>query len=199
MVTSSSETEASITSTPANSFDRLARTHYKAAYHFAYRITGNRADAEDLVQESLIRAYRFFDRYNSDFPFTSWLYKIMLNANVDLLRRRGRIKTTSLETEIETLWDTIAGFVTRVAAPDEAVMRDEMGEPLQRALLSISAQFRTAVLLADVEGLSYEEIAVIMGTTVGTVRSRVHRGRKQLRKFLVRGQVGGLRELSFEL
>jgi RNA polymerase sigma-70 factor (ECF subfamily) len=83
--------------------------------------------------------------------------------------------------------------------PDAGLLQREMGEPLQHALTSISTTFRTAVLLADVEGLSYEEIARIMGSSVGTVRSRVHRGRKLLRKHLSQSRIGIYGELSFEL
>jgi len=166
-------------------FEGLIRDTNKQAYSLAYRLTGNAAEAEDLVQESFLRAYRFFHRYDESLPFTSWLYRIMTNAHIDMVRRRGRIKTTSIEnagTDGTTAWD----LPDHEAAPDRAMMLNTMEEPVQKALMSMTAEFRTAVLLADVEGLAYEEVAEIMNTSVGTVRSRIHRGRKQIRTHLLK-------------
>jgi len=169
----------------ASLFEQLIRDTSKQAYSLAYRLTGNTAEAEDLVQESFIRAYRFFHRYDDSLPFTSWLYRIMTNAHIDMVRRRGRIKTTSLEcagTDGATTWD----LPDVDAAPDRVMMENSLDEPVQKALLSMTPEFRTAVLLADVEGMAYEEVAEIMRTSVGTVRSRIHRGRKQIRNHLLK-------------
>lgn len=166
-------------------FEQLIRNTQKQAYGLAYRLTGNASEAEDLVQESYVRAFRFFHRYDDSLPFTSWLYRIMTNAHIDMVRRRGRLRTTSLEgagADGAATWD-----VPDVeSAPDRAMLEGAMEEPVQRALLAMTPEFRTAVLLADVEGLAYEEVADIMRTSVGTVRSRIHRGRKQLRNHLVK-------------
>jgi RNA polymerase sigma-70 factor (ECF subfamily) len=166
-------------------FESLIQDSYKQAYGLAYRLTGNVAEAEDLVQESFVRAYRFFHRYDETLPFTSWLYRIMTNAHIDMVRRRGRIKTTSLEasgTDGATTWD----LPDIDASPDRHMLLNALDEPVQKALTSMTAEFRTAVLLADVEGLAYEEVAEIMRTSVGTVRSRIHRGRKQIRNYLLK-------------
>jgi len=166
-------------------FESLIREAHKQAYSLAYRLTGNAAEAEDLVQESFVRAYRFFHRYDESLPFTSWLYRIMTNAHIDMVRRKGRIKTTSLEgagTDGSTTWE----LPDHEAAPDRMMLQAALNEPVQRALMAMTAEFRTAVLLADVEGLAYEEVAEIMRTSVGTVRSRIHRGRKQLRDHLLK-------------
>jgi len=166
-------------------FESLIQDSYKQAYGLAYRLTGNVAEAEDLVQESFVRAYRFFHRYDETLPFTSWLYRIMTNAHIDMVRRRGRIKTTSLEasgTDGSTTWD----LPDSEASPDRQMLLNALDEPVQKALTSMTAEFRTAVLLADVEGLAYEEVAEIMRTSVGTVRSRIHRGRKQIRNYLLK-------------
>jgi len=165
-------------------FDALMRESYAQAFHLALRLTGRRADAEDLVQESFIRAYRFFHRYDSRLPFPNWLYRIMTNAHIDEMRRRGKLKLASLdETHPETgsAWE----IADETHSPDKALMLDQFEVEVQEALLRMTPEFRIAILLSDMEGMSYEEIAEIMKTSIGTVRSRIHRGRKQLRRFLL--------------
>src|SRR5579862_5914567 len=169
----------------ARLFEELTRKTHKQAYSLAFRLTGNATEAEDLVQESLIRAFRFFGKYDQSLPFTSWLYRIMTNAHIDSVRRKGRLKVTSLEqsgAEGTTTWE----LPDHDAAPDKLMMERSLDEPVQNALGSMNSEFRTAVLLADVEGMAYEEIAEMMKTSVGTVRSRIHRGRKQLKRHLMK-------------
>lgn len=166
-------------------FEELLRNSYRQAYSLACRLTGNSVEAEDLVQESFLRAYRFFHRYDERLPFTSWLYRIMTNAHIDSVRRKGRLRTMSFEqpsTAGVTTWEV----PDPDAAADKAILHDAMGEHVQNALGTMTPEFRTAVLLADVEGMPYEEIAQVMNTSIGTVRSRIHRGRKQLRRFLTK-------------
>ncbi len=166
-------------------FESLMKDSYKPAYGLAYRLTGNAAEAEDLVQETYVRAYRFFHRFDESLPFTSWLYRIMTNAHIDSVRRRGRLRTTSLDTsgnDGATTWD----IADQDGSPDRLMLQNSLDEPVQKALLSMTPEFRTAVLLADIEGLAYEEVAEIMKTSVGTVRSRIHRGRKQIRTHLLK-------------
>lgn len=179
-------------------FEDLVRKTHKQAYGLAYRLTGNSSEAEDLVQESFLRAYRFFHRYDADLPFTSWLYRIMTNAHVDNLRRRGRLRTTSLDqagSDGNAAWDLPDGRLS----PDKVMIEQSVDEPVQNALDAMNPEFRTAVLLADVEEMAYEEIAEIMGTSVGTVRSRIHRGRRQLRSYLVAKSPEFFREVSNDL
>lgn len=164
-------------------FERLLKESYRQAYAMAFRLTGNSADAEDLLQDAYIRAYRFFHQYDPQLPFAKWLSKILCNANVDRLRRRGRLKLASLDQPSED-----GGQAMEVAdwsnAPDRRMVEEAVSDPLQEGLASVRPEFRTAVVLADIEGMEYEEIAQTMGTSVGTVRSRIHRGRKQLRRYL---------------
>jgi RNA polymerase sigma-70 factor, ECF subfamily len=179
-------------------YEGLIRDTHKQAYGLAYRLTGNATEAEDLVQESFLRAYRFFHRYDESLPFTSWLYRIMTNAHIDMVRRRGRIRTTSLEgagTDGSGTWD----LPDADAAPDRMMLMNTLEEPVQRALSAMTPEFRMAVLLADVEGLAYEEVADIMGTSVGTVRSRIHRGRKQIKGFLLKNAPETYRSYCDEL
>ncbi len=164
-------------------FEKLMANSYQQAFQMAYRFTSNRAEAEDLLQETYIRAYRYFHRYDEALPFTAWLYRIMTNLHIDNVRRTSRLKTVSIDQpvgESSSAWD----LEDSDAARGDQKIDDTLGEPLQRALQAMTPDFRMAVVLADVEGLSYEEIATIMDTSVGTVRSRIHRGRKQIREHL---------------
>ena len=179
-------------------FDGLLRDSHRQAYSLAYRLTGNSTEAEDLVQESYLRAFRFFHRYDRGLPFTSWLYRIMSNAHIDSVRRRGRFRTTSIHAtkdEGGSAWD----LPDIESSPDKFLLENSVEAPIQAALLAMNPEFRTAVLLADVEGLAYEEVAEIMGTSVGTVRSRIHRGRKQLRSHLLKHAPEAYRSMSDEL
>jgi len=166
-------------------FEGLLERSYKQAFNLALRLTANHAEAEDLVQETYVRAYRFFHRYDQSLPFTNWLYRIMSNAHIDAMRRKGRLKTMSLEQPSGTSTAAIE-LPDNSATADRPMMDEAMGEHMQSALMTMTPEFRTAVLLADVEGMAYEEIAEVMKTSVGTVRSRIHRGRKQLRVSLIK-------------
>ena len=166
-------------------FDRLVERYHKQAYNIAYRMTGNHADAEDLTQEAFIRAFRFFGQYKRELPFDSWLYKIMSNVFVDTLRRRPKAQIRSLDAPITTEdGEATLEIPDHSAGPEEQVLSQEMDGRIQNALNAIPEDFRIAVIYADIEGLSYEEIAEAMRCSIGTVRSRLHRGRKMLRERL---------------
>lgn len=166
-------------------FEKLMRDSARQAYSLAYRLTGNTVEAEDLVQETFVRAFRFFHRYDESLPFMNWLCRIMSNAHIDTVRRKGKLKTSSLEQPGLNGAATI-DIADCDSSPDREMMFDSMSEPLQVCLDDMTPAFRQAVLLADVEGMAYEEIADIMNTSVGTVRSRIHRGRRQLKQFLMK-------------
>ena len=164
-------------------FDRLVERYHKQAYNIAYRMTGNHADAEDLTQEAFVRAFRFFGNYRRDWPFDNWLYKIMSNLFVDDLRRRPKAHHQSLDQPLDLSGsgDVYLEIPDAGANPERMVMSHELDEHIQRALNGLPNDFRMTVVLADIEGLSYEEISVVMKCSLGTVRSRLHRGRKLLR------------------
>jgi RNA polymerase sigma-70 factor (ECF subfamily) len=164
-------------------FDRLVQRYHKQAFNIAYRMTGNHADAEDLTQEAFVRAYRFFGNYRRDWPFDNWLYKIMSNLFVDDLRRKPKAKLQSLDQPIDggRNEDVYLEIADPASNPERIVMTDQLDEHIQRALNALPADFRMTVILADIEGMSYEEISVVMRCSLGTVRSRLHRGRKLLR------------------
>ncbi len=172
----------------AEEFDQYVRRYHRQAYNIAYRLAGNHADAEDITQEAFIRAFRFFDRYNRSMPFENWLYRIISNVFIDEVRRRPKLKMQSLDQAV-TARSTSSEMSFEVpdlaSNPEMMMMETTLDEPLQRVLDSLPRDFRQAVILADVEGLSYEEIAEVMGCSLGTVRSRLHRGRKLMRNRLL--------------
>lgn len=180
-------TQASTSDTVAqrqNEFDRLVRRYHKNAYNVAYRMTGNASDAEDLTQEAFVRAFRFFGNYRRDWPFDNWLYKIMSNLFVDDLRRRPKHRGQSLDQPLDTGGkndDVYLEIPDTASNPERIVMHDQLDETVQKALNALPKDFRMTVILADIEGMSYEEISDAMQCSMGTVRSRLHRGRKLLR------------------
>ena len=166
-------------------FDALVERYHKQAYNIAYRMAGNHADAEDLTQEAFIRAFRFFGQYRRELPFDSWLYKIMSNVFIDRLRRKPKAKIRSLDQPVVTEEGEAQFDVADTAiGPEEVVLSREMDGCIQAALDTLPEAFRLTVIYADIEGLSYEEIAEATSTNIGTVRSRLHRGRRLLRNKL---------------
>ncbi|MCL5283326.1 MAG: sigma-70 family RNA polymerase sigma factor [Armatimonadetes bacterium] len=168
-------------------FDELVKRTHRQAYNIAYRLSGNHADAEDITQEAYLRAFRFFDRYNREMPFENWLYRIISNVFIDEVRKRPKVKLHSLDQPLNNGAESseiCLEIPDSKDDPEQIAMRTTLGEPLQTALNSLPNEFRITVILADVEGLSYEDIAEVMGCSLGTVRSRLHRGRKSLRKKL---------------
>jgi RNA polymerase sigma-70 factor (ECF subfamily) len=151
-------------------------------------MTGNRDDAEDLTQEAYLRAYRSFGTYNRQLPFESWFFRILSNLFIDLMRRRPKLKPLSLDQPVgeeESDDNMLLQIPDEQANPERNLMDQVMDEKLQSALNNLPEAFRAAVLLCDVEGKTYEEIAQIMGSSIGTVRSRIHRGRTLLRRAMM--------------
>ncbi len=158
------------------SWDELVRQHADRVYRLAYRLSGNQHDAEDLTQETFIRVFRSVQNYQPG-TFEGWLHRITTNLFLDMVRRRARIRMEALPEDYD-----------RVPAQDpdpEQIYHDSrLGADLQAALDSLPPEFRAAVVLCDIEGLSYEEIGATLGVKLGTVRSRIHRGRQGIRDYL---------------
>jgi RNA polymerase sigma-70 factor (ECF subfamily) len=176
-----------LTGTPEGrweSFEALVRAHQRALFHFALRLTRNELDAEDLLQESLLKAFRSFDRFAPGTAFDRWVYRIVYHMFIDIYRHRKRapIHPMSLDEPIATEDSAIHRDVPDCRYnPEDLALTGEFHQELKDALAALSPEFRGAVVLCDVQGLSYEEIAQIMSCSIGTVRSRIHRGRRQLR------------------
>jgi RNA polymerase sigma factor (sigma-70 family) len=159
------------------SWDELVRQHSARVYRLAYRLTGNMHDAEDLTQEVFVRVFRSLPGYTPG-TFEGWLHRITTNLFLDMARRRQRIR-------FEGLGDQAVGLLRDdEPTPAQAFDARHLDADVQQALEALAPEYRAAVVLCDIEGLSYEEIASTLGVKLGTVRSRIHRGRAQLRSAL---------------
>ena len=159
-------------------WDEVVREHADRVYRLAYRLTGNAHDAEDLTQETFIRVFRSLANYKPG-TFEGWLHRITTNLFLDMARRRSRLR-------MEGLPDDTDRIVGDDPSPEQVYTDTHLDPDLQAALDELPPEFRAAVVLCDVEGLSYEEIGATLGVKLGTVRSRIHRGRAALRSSLER-------------
>jgi RNA polymerase sigma factor (sigma-70 family) len=159
------------------SWDEVVRGYSARVYRLAYRLTGNSHDAEDLTQEVFVRVFRSLSGYTPG-TFEGWLHRITTNLFLDMARRRQRIRFEGLGEE------TAARLGDTGPSPAEAFDDRHLDSDIQAALKALAPEYRAAVILCDIEGLSYEEIADTLGIKLGTVRSRIHRGRAQLRAAL---------------
>ena len=158
------------------SWDDVVREHADRVYRLAYRLTGNPHDAEDLTQEVFVRVFRSLANYTPG-TFEGWLHRITTNLFLDMVRRKARIRFDALPDDAERLASPAAG-------PAQVFDDTHFDHDVQAALDALPPDFRAAVVLCDLEGLSYEEIAATLGVKIGTIRSRIHRGRTQLRAAL---------------
>lgn len=158
-------------------WEEVARVYGRKIYNFAYRLTGNPNDASDLVQEVLLRVRKGLDRYQPG-SFEGWLWRITRNAFLDGVRKENRRPTSPLPDEIDR-WG-----LAQSPGADVEYARVGLGDDIQKALLQLPIEFREAVVMCDVVGLSYDEIAAAVAVPIGTVRSRIHRGRRMLRESL---------------
>jgi RNA polymerase sigma factor (sigma-70 family) len=158
-------------------WDEIVDKHTARVYRLAYRLTGNAHDAEDLTQEVFVRVFRSLDTYTPG-TFEGWLHRVTTNLFLDGARRKQRIRFDALSDE------RASRLRSSSPSPDMAYADMHFEDDVERALATLPPDFRAAVVLCDVEGLTYEEIAEILDAKLGTVRSRIHRGRAQLRAAL---------------
>ncbi|MEK6589524.1 MAG: sigma-70 family RNA polymerase sigma factor [Nitrospinota bacterium] len=167
-------------------FEELALPHIDSLYNFALKLTGNVTEAEDLVQETYLKAYRFFHKYKKNTYIKAWLFRILKNTFINIYRRKKKepekIDFNSVEKFIDQLTDTNSSIFKDDISND--MLKDILNDEVKLAVDALPEEFRTVILLFDIEGFSYQEIAGILGCPVGTVMSRLHRGRKILYKNL---------------
>ncbi len=181
---------AAAASWTAPAWDDIVRDHGDRVYRLAYRLAGNQHDAEDITQETFIRVFRSLGSFKPG-SFEGWIHRITTNVFLDMVRRRQRIRMESLPEETDRI-------VGREPSPEAAWDAANLDPDLQAALDELLPEFRAALVLCDVEGLSYEEIGQTLGVKLGTVRSRIHRARQALRtglesrRMLRTGVAGGM-------
>jgi RNA polymerase sigma-70 factor, ECF subfamily len=168
-------------------FEEIALPHLDSLYGAAFRLTRDPRDAEDLVQDAMLRAYRFWESFQRDSNCKAWLFKILTNTFINSYQKQKRAREVLTAAAAEQ--ETTDGVLVHERAlsqrdPRGILLDRSMSEDVARALESLPADFRLAVVLCDVEGLSYKEIADVMDCPVGTVMSRLYRGRRLLQKAL---------------
>ncbi len=166
-------------------FKQEALPHMDVLYNFALRMTNNAADAEDLLQETYLKAFRFWDKYERGTNIRAWLFRIMKNSYINRYRKESKEPETVDYDEVQNIYAPRAG-----GADENDLQKSLFGNLLEddvaMAIAGLPEEFRTVVILCDIEGLTYEEIAEFLDIPLGTVRSRLHRGRKLLRSKLMK-------------
>ncbi len=162
-------------------FEKEALPHMDILYNYALRMTTNPDDAHDLVQETYLKAYRFWDKYEKGTNIRAWLFRIMKNSYINRYRKETKEPETVDYNEIQNFYNTIRYESADPNDLQEKIFGGLLEDDVARAIESLPEDFRTVVILCDIEGLSYEEIAEFVDCPIGTVRSRLHRGRKMLR------------------
>lgn len=160
-------------------WDQVVREHSARVYRLAYRLTGDPHEAEDLTQDVFIRVFRSLDSYRPG-TFEGWLHRITTNLFLDRVRRKQRLRFDALTEELAARLP----LRSTGSDPEQVYEMTHLDAEIQGALAALPPQFRAAVVLADIEGYSYEEVAQTLGIKMGTVRSRIHRGRALLRQSL---------------
>lgn len=159
--------------------------HLDALYNFGLRLTSDPNDAEDLVQDTIVKAYRFFSSYEKGTNAKAWLFRILKNSYINNYRRKSKKPQEVDYDEVATFYETIRDERTETSDLEDKMFRELIDDDLSRALDSIPEDFRTVVLLCDVEDFTYEEIANMLDVPIGTIRSRLHRGRNLLKAELM--------------
>jgi len=165
-------------------FEKEMLPHLKSLYHFGYRLTNNEDDANDLVQDTYLKAYRFFHSYERGSNAKAWLFRILKNSFINVYRKASKEPNKIDYEEAETFLNTgKSSYVDSIDAR-EKIFRGLIGDEVAKALNSLPVDFRIVIILCDIEEFTYEEIAKIIDIPIGTVRSRLHRARKMLRDML---------------
>ncbi|HEX6983307.1 MAG TPA: sigma-70 family RNA polymerase sigma factor [Balneolaceae bacterium] len=156
-----------------------------AMYNFALRLTSDPSDAEDLVQDTIVKAFRFFNSYEKGTNAKAWLFRILKNSYINNYRKKSKQPNQVDYDEVATFYETIRAERTDTSDLEDKMFRDLIDDDISSALDKLPEDFRTVVLLCDIEGFTYEEIANMLDVPIGTIRSRLHRGRNLLKAELL--------------
>jgi len=167
-------------------FERDAIPHMDALYNFALRLTGDSDDAGDLQQETFLRAYRFFDKFERGTNCKAWLFRIMKNIYLNDYQKKSKQPVKLDYEEVEAYYETVKPSSTDESYMDRDQFDNLLDDEVSTAISSLQEEFRTVIILSDIEGFTYEEIAEFLDCPIGTVRSRLHRARKMLQQKLVK-------------
>ena len=168
-----------------NAFEKLVTEYEKAVYAIAQRMTGNPEDAADMTQETFIKAYNSLGSFRGDSKFSVWLYRIANNVCLDFLRSRSRKPTVLLSVEDDEGEETQLDVADESQSPELLLERGLTRDAVRRGLDTLPPDYKQILLLREIQGLSYEEIALALGIDLGTVKSRIFRARKKLCTFLI--------------
>lgn len=169
-----------------SAFNTLVRAYQDVAYNVAYRILGHGDSAADATQEAFLAAYRALPAFRGG-SFKAWVLRIVTNACYDQLRVRQRRPQVSLEDAVEDA-DYASSFADPGESPEEAILRQDMAQAIEAAIAKLPLDQRVALVLSDVQGLSYDEIVAVTGASLGTVKSRLSRARARVRDYLTGGK-----------
>jgi RNA polymerase sigma-70 factor, ECF subfamily len=159
--------------------------HLDALYNFGLRLTSDPNDAEDLVQDTIVKAYRFFDSYEKGTNAKAWLFRILKNSYINNYRKKSKKPQEVDYDEVASFYESIRAERTETSDMEDKMFRELIDDDISNALDEIPEDFRTVVLLCDVEDFTYEEIANMLDVPIGTIRSRLHRGRNLLKAQLM--------------
>ena len=165
-------------------FEREAMPFMSALYNFALRMTSNSDDAHDLVQETYLKAFRFFDKFEKGTNCKAWLFRIMKNTYINDYRKESKEPEKVNFTDIQDYYSTLQGAESTTDDLQAQIFNNLLDDEITNALQKLPEDFRTVVILCDIENFTYEEIAEFIEAPIGTVRSRLHRGRKILQQKL---------------
>ncbi|MFI3255650.1 MAG: sigma-70 family RNA polymerase sigma factor [Eubacteriales bacterium] len=174
-----------------SAFAQLIEENQKKVYRLAYRMTGNHEDALDISQEAFFKAWRALPNFKGESSFSTWIYRLTSNSAIDLLRKQQRQAHDSLTSPFqEDEEGTELQIPAEDISPEDALIHKEMGEMIAEGLEVLSPTHKEVLLMREMDGLSYQEISTTLGLDLGTVKSRIARGRKNLRDFLCQKDEG---------
>lgn len=168
-----------------DAFEELISAYERKAYNIAYRMMGNEEDAKDMAQEAFIKIYKSIQNFREESSFSTWLYRIVTNVCLDELRKRKKDKLVPLELSIETEKGTaIVELSAERETPEDIYERVEKRHLIQNTISSLGEDYKTVIILRDIQGFGYEEIATMLNCSLGTIKSRINRARNLLKEKL---------------